>query len=525
MSVTILDVLKLSSMKGAEVLTKRSNLGQVVTSVTVLEYSETNETQKWLKNNIHFRGNEIVLTSFSSIKNDVEAQCRNLKYQAELGEVAIVLFYVGIVMPKVDRKLIEMADKLGLVIVCMPRNDPTLAYSDVITEILNSIFNDQVQHPNLVVEILKNVSSMPDKRQSIDSVIQIISNRLKISLAILDQKMILLHESSWPRSKKIDWLHFISVDGSIKTKARNGLYRRGYDLLFRRLSLKNNTQFFNLFIMEETGKLGDLQHQQIIQIIEIVLKIWQENQTYIGRSGLIENLMQGRMIKAEQIAKRLELNLSNFKNMWIIKNIRYDDKKQLYVVREISKMFSRDIICEYYHNNIIILYSKKIIFDDLMLWGQQLVECFSQNNRIETNISYFKSVANVSQLNKMFTLTDEVNEDVRIIFPQKIIFNVYELLFVQRCRKVIEEEKIEEVDRILKPLESKEELIDTLSVFLLDTQVNIIKTADLEFVHRNTIKYRLRRINNLLGFSISNPIMLGRITLAVAVRRLINNGL
>ncbi|MCP0887101.1 PucR family transcriptional regulator [Ligilactobacillus sp. WILCCON 0076] len=512
MSVTIFDVLKLSSMRGAKVLTHKSSLEQIVTSVTVLEYSETNETQRELKNNIHFRGNEIVLTSFSAIKNDVDAQCRNLEYQADLGEVAVVLFYVGIVMPKVHQRLIDLADELGMVLVCMPQNDPTLAYSDIITETLNSIFNDQLKHPNLVVEVLKNFSNMPDRGKNIETIMQIVSNRLKVSLAIFDSKNILLHEANWPRSEKINWI---------------AVYKKDRDKDFQKLNnenivLKNSIQDFMLLILPSSKNISEVKERQIVQIMEIALRIWQESKTYIGRADLIETLIMGQRGKARQIAERLNVKMESLKNAWIIKNVlKQDNSQQIEVVREISKIFANNVICEYYNDNIIILYTKKLKLYDILQWGKQLKECLS-GKRFKASISYYINLADINEISEIFSLTEMVKKDLQVVFPQKQIFNLQDFTFVKECRELQRKRNNQsiQVKNIIHPLVSKQELMRTLATYLLDTQANVIKTANLEYVHRNTIKYRLRRINDLLGISIDNPIMIGYLTQEVAIYRL-----
>ena len=111
MSVTIQDILTLPALTGARLLTNTSGANRVVTSISVLEYASTTPVQAEITDAIHFEGNELIITSFANVANDVEAQCSNIKRFAQVGEVGLVLYYVGILMPKVDERLVQLADR------------------------------------------------------------------------------------------------------------------------------------------------------------------------------------------------------------------------------------------------------------------------------------------------------------------------------------------------------------------------------------------------------------------------------
>lgn len=101
MSITVRECLKLPSLRNAEVLAGHAGLDQYVSTVSVLEYAKT-----FAMANPLFLGNEIILTAFISIKDDVDAQCEAIRRLHAVGEAAIVLYYVGYYMENVDQKLV-----------------------------------------------------------------------------------------------------------------------------------------------------------------------------------------------------------------------------------------------------------------------------------------------------------------------------------------------------------------------------------------------------------------------------------
>lgn len=65
------------------------------------------------------------------------------------------------------------------------------------------------------------------------------------------------------------------------------------------------------------------------------------------------------------------------------------------------------------------------------------------------------------------------------------------------------EEKTEQCLDCLKglPRDGEERsLLETLSVYLLDGDSSVTETAKLLYVHKNTVKYRLQRIADILGY-------------------------
>ena len=104
-------------------------------------------------------------------------------------------------------------------------------------------------------------------------------------------------------------------------------------------------------------------------------------------------------------------------------------------------------------------------------------------------------------------LTLDNLEDAKRIFPHKRIFLQGELELAASSRKRISEGEAAAIRRILplSVLQSDEEyqgLLYTACVYLLDCDSSVTRTAQMLFLHKNTIKYRLQRVSDLLGFRI-----------------------
>ncbi len=62
--------------------------------------------------------------------------------------------------------------------------------------------------------------------------------------------------------------------------------------------------------------------------------------------------------------------------------------------------------------------------------------------------------------------------------------------------------------------------METLETFVLDAGMNSSSTASFMGIHTNTVQYRLKKINDVLGVEITGNRVIPSLTIALALRRL-----
>ena len=162
MSITVADCLKLPSLQDAKVIAGHNGLGKFVSSVSVLEYARVFAMADAL-----FLGNELIITAFTSVMDDVEAQCNAIRRLHEVGESALVLYYVGYYLKSIDKRLIELADQLDFPLIMMPPNDYHLRYNEVITEVMEKIFEERKKSTRFVPLLLEQISAMRERQRNV----------------------------------------------------------------------------------------------------------------------------------------------------------------------------------------------------------------------------------------------------------------------------------------------------------------------------------------------------------------------
>ena len=114
------------------------------------------------------------------------------------------------------------------------------------------------------------------------------------------------------------------------------------------------------------------------------------------------------------------------------------------------------------------------------------------------------------------------------MFPYKRVFTKYEMSMVCKCINIQMQSSVLKkiyLD-LLEPFEREVSLnkgrllLETLETFVLDAGMNSNKTAEFMNIHNNTVQYRLKRINEILGAELTGNRIIPGLTMALALRRM-----
>ena len=278
MSLTVSQLLELPCLRKASVLAGHNSLDRIVTCVTVLEYSTPTEMQKKLYDSINFWGSELILTGFCSIADDVDAQCDNIRMFAMAGEVGMILYYVGLILPQVDPRLIQLADELDFVLICMPENEPNLRYGEVIQEAMDAIVRDGLSNPTFAIDLLEQMTRIPPVQQSVRTILRITSDRLRASAIITDSEYHILSEASWPRNQDISWAEIISQSAVHRPNDCSWEIEGDRKLWAYKAEIhpSSNSRMY-LFVFSERGRLDPLLWKQVVEGVRLSMGVWGKN--------------------------------------------------------------------------------------------------------------------------------------------------------------------------------------------------------------------------------------------------------
>ena len=141
--------------------------------------------------------------------------------------------------------------------------------------------------------------------------------------------------------------------------------------------------------------------------------------------------------------------------------------------------------------------------------------------------SVFENVTDVEEYGHGYRLVCKTREEVMAIFPQREMISLSHLRFAARCRLLSDDEESRDSESLLKILEplmsdNDRELAETLAAYMLDADFEVKRAAELMYMHRNTILYRIRKANILLNEDIHGWPFCHELYSAIALWRLKN---
>jgi len=526
-SITVADLLTLPSLRNAEVVAGRGGLHKIVSSISVLESVDPEMLNDFLFQNDEFNGSEIVITGFINIKDDVEMQCRNIKRLAEGGEVGLILFYVGVFMKEIDQRLIDLANELDFTLICMPRNRLDLRYSEVIIEVTEAIFKDQASGTSMVVELLERVSRLPQHQRTVDSVIKMLSDRIHSTVILTDSELNVLNEAAWPRT--LGGLHAYLKDHPLP---------RSFDkpvafspipgaLLYRAVIHSEGGQGMELFIVREGGPFPSGTLQQAVEIVQMAVRLWSQQHDKVVISELVKAIMRDEPMKMRRLADMFHIDVASIHAMWIVTPGQGQADLLpdcLTIARQLAKQYCQTSFADIYENCLVIFMDGPRSLQDM----ETLKDALLTHIPGGSTLSMFRNLKNTSEVRESYLSNRDSLEDIKRIFPQRNCFSGEEIAFAKACRQRITggEAEVARALAILEPLNQErdgEELKRTLGVYLLDTDMGLAETAERLFLHKNTIKYRLKCISDRLGYRVGSMPASLELYEAVAIERMLRS--
>lgn len=508
MSVTVADLLELPSLRQAKVIAGVGGITKIVSSISVLETADPKYLVDDLFQKGEFFGSEIVITGFLNNPDDVDAQLISIKRLAEGGEIGLILFYVGVYMPKVDKRIIDFANKNDFVLIQMPALK-SLRYGEVISDVSEFIFNDRTKNQFIVSDILARVSRLPEHQRTINTVLRMVSDEVKASLILTDAEFHTLNLSVWPQGFKE---HITEHLQEIYQMSNEEYGENDFLANCHIYSFPIHTDYgqpMKLFLIKEGSPLSQIVRNQVSDVVRISSNIWGKGHSAIAIHELVRAILQDDPIKMTRLADIFHINISEIHEMWVFSG---KDKHSVDIFKE-----KKDILCEHlkscshivfadlYQNDLLIFSSsipsekeaKKIAAD-------MLTEVSESNTSI--TLSRFNNLENTSGVRNAYLKNRDAISDAKKIFPLKQWFSAGDIEFAQECHQLIDTgEKTILQYRILydrlKTCSNDWNAAETLGTYMLDAGYSITQTALILHVHINTVKYRLKVIDDFLGYS------------------------
>lgn len=255
---------------------------------------------------------------------------------------------------------------------------------------------------------------------------------------------------------------------------------------------------------------------------------WEKNIiTYVLDSGFDEK---------DKFAKKIAPSASEFNSMLIIStkhNSSVFTLEQCAIVKKYLNKVGISHIADVKDGDIIIILRNMKFHHDVTNTINNFIDKSWLNEHIENIykifettcdivIFLFENITDIEDYGHDYRLMSKVKRDLFTIFPQKKLILPSHLRFSLECKDLYHNKTSR--TSILEPLmsNSHNEIIETLATFMLDANFEVKRAAEIMYVHRNTILYRIKKASIILNEDISSWPFCHELYSAIAVWRLEN---
>lgn len=506
MSVTMADLLTLPSLRQAKVLGGKGGLHQVVSSISVLESTDPDILVYELFPQDKYSGGEIVITGFLNCRDDVNRQCSILNRLADGGEVGMVLYYVGVYMPQVDKRLIELADERDFVLICMPEGQKHLRYSELISDVMEAIYRDRETNVSLVSSLLARLSSVPYHQQTVGTALHMLCVELSCSAVLCTQERRILNLSTWPSGIEDMIRQGIEACPPLPKGERSMPCPFFSGAQLYRIPIRADlAQPFELFLIKEGAALSRQIIVQAADVTRICINIWGRKHGDVAIHELIRAILQDEPLTMRRLADIFHVDIAAIHELWLLCGGNVSElERHIEEDLELVKQCADTAIGAMYEGRPVMFLSTPRSLRETETVLQELLQLTWKTNP-DTVIVRCSSLSDTTSCRRAYLLTLENLEAAKCIYPHKQIFMLGELELAAACRKRMEEGEAATVRETLSLASlqedgEKNDLLNTLCAYLLDCGNSVTATAEALYLHKNTIKYRLQKISDLLGF-------------------------
>jgi sugar diacid utilization regulator len=527
MNIKISDILQLPSFQGSKVIAGKQGINRRISAISVSEYTWGDQFKDV---DFNYYDSEIIISAFYAIKDNVDTQCQNIREYNANKVAGLILFYVGVVLPYVDERLIQLADNLGFPIIVMPEGRPDLRYSETIYEVIEAILKKRMTSYNFKNDVIDQVCRLPDYHQSVSSVLRILSDKTHSTIILADSSNKPINASIWPRNLTVESYleNEVVSDRQGSIQLNNGIYN------VYRCFVKSSHQLpLRVMVYKRDMELDVDIVRQIGETIQMSINLWDKKNGENLLTSLVKAILKDELYAVRQIANAFNISVKDIKDMWIINTNHNGELKQLlnksryFFSNELSHL-SNAVILDTFDGDLVAFWIGEQNPNDLQHYAETLISYLSADF-IDVSLSTCHNLEDFSHIRNAFFANRRTLKTAQEIYPSKNLFSYSDIRFADKCKKIIESGE----DNVIQHLEilrfipkdkgiSLKDMLDTLSCYFLDTQCNAELAGHHLYLHKNTIQYRVKKLKARVPGGLNNIPEIDEFYTALALKRILD---
>lgn len=250
-----------------------------------------------------------------------------------------------------------------------------------------------------------------------------------------------------------------------------------------------------------------------------------DNSTRINIERYFREIINGieneDIILYESKAKLLDIDLGKGRIMIMLTvEIKKEEnfmEKQIDLKKIISNKFSEKdiIVINLYENRNLILIPNRYDAQNILMNIEKLIK---QIKGLKYRFIVGDNCKEINHYQSAYNKISEIEMFEKESWNNNIIYvNDYDIKLLVRGIKIgVKNQYINTYKNIFGEEKLSEEMINTIKTYFINNMI-ISKTADIMFVHRNTISYRINRFKKIYGIDLTLPYECTKVYLAILI--------
>lgn len=521
MKITVKDCLELDVFRNCKIVAGKRNLENGVRTVSVMDAADVDTAVA--NNGVR---EQIVLTSFYAMKNDSLKQAQTVKGLAACGIAALVVFHVKD-MEGVDyEQTIEIAEAMGTPLIFIPE-ESDYGYADVIEQVMDKLLLGATFNNNLINNTIYHLLDF-EKHKTFQAAIKeaAVSNDFQIGLISKDFNPILVVETR-NNVTVADAIRILQKKSNGEAGAMYSMTNLNGVITYWGAVNIGDEKYF-LLIVDNDDRYSSVEITKLAEIIELAMGMWKYTPERDVKAEFIKALIRGNKSLAYSLKDAMGIKADSILSVFYAKGVNTSDarkKMASYEERSGNEVLSIQDGVETY--GLVLLDKPK---DEHSGTKFSCIELYDSLKELGKGVRIFHTtgIDGLEGAGDGFRLISETWTLVESVFPFKRVFSKYEMVLVSNCINIqvqggyIKKNYLDLLEAFNKEMgENKaKQLLETLETFVIDAGMNSGKTSQFMGIHTNTVQYRLKKINEVLGADITGNRVIPGLTIALALKRL-----
>ena len=522
MKVSVQDCLQLEAFQSAETLAGERNLTGRVRSVSVMDAKDLASAVR--ENGVK---EQLVLTSFSGLSERQDLPADIAAGLAKEQIAALVVFTGEDGMQEVPARLIDTCERAGLPLLRISRS-AGVHYADIIEQVMDKLLYGDNFKNNLINNTIYHLLDF-ERHGSFQSALKeaALSNDFQVVLLSKDFNPILTVETR-QRTTIADAIRL----GRERDVEKTGIYTfidvNGVLTYWGPIQVNGEKHFLFIVDNEDNYSAGEI--TKLAEIIELAMGMWKYSPERDVKAEFIKALARDNKSLAYTLKDELRIDAAGIVSVFYAKGL--DPQDSISTIGEFERTSFIDImsITEGDETYGVIMKQPLPAGSEENAQKTACLDLFDTLKEESRSVRIFHATGldGIEGAGDAFRLISETWSYVESVFPYKRVFTKFELALVSNCINLQVQGGYlkKNYTDLLEPFrremgENKaRQLLDTLETFVLDAGMNSSKTSVFMGIHTNTVQYRLKRINEVLGAEITGNRVIPGLTMALALKRL-----